>query len=82
MTKVISFLGTNYMYLPEPDENGQQNSKGFKTAYYRRLLSELKRQPLSQHAFLRMLLKRALSTGAASALPVTNHAAQDPVRPS
>ncbi|MGB7848760.1 MAG: hypothetical protein WBL63_24325 [Candidatus Acidiferrum sp.] len=82
MTKVISFLGTAYLHLPEPENIGDLNSRVLKIAYYRRLLSELRLRPRYQRVFLRMLLKRALATDTTTDFPVTNHAVQDPVSPS
>jgi hypothetical protein len=52
---------------------------GFRTADYRRMLSEMGMRPPSQRAFLKKLLKRAAITGAALEFPVTTHVAHNPV---
>jgi hypothetical protein len=52
---------------------------GFRTAYYRRMLSEMRMRPPSQRLFLKRLSKRAAITGAALEFPVTTHVSLNPV---
>jgi len=82
MTKVIVISGTDCLSLPEQEKNKKRNFQGLSTADFRRLLCELRLRPPSQRAFLRKLLRRALTTGALTDFPVTNHAVRDPVSPS
>lgn len=52
---------------------------GFRTADYRRRLSDMRMRPPSQQTFLKKLLKRAAITGAVLEFPATTHASLNPV---
>lgn len=65
-----------------PERGGLQartKHAGFRTADYRRMLTEMRMRPPSQRAFLKKLLKRAVLTGSAHEFPVTTHAVVIPV---
>jgi hypothetical protein len=51
---------------------------GFRTADYRRMLSEIRMRPPSQRTFLKKLLKRAAITSAVLEFPATTHASLNP----
>jgi hypothetical protein len=82
MSKVMTTFGEAPLALPVQYKNRKHNPCGWTTSDYRRLLSELRLRPLSQRAFLRKLLNRALANGAHTEFPVTNRVVPDPVSPS
>jgi hypothetical protein len=82
MSKVAIFLSAGQLALPAQSKHGKRNTHGLTTGDYRRLLSQLSQRPSSQRAFLRKLLRRALSTGAPARFPVTSRDVHNPVNPS
>jgi hypothetical protein len=81
MAKLIAFCGTDCLSLPEQEKNKKRNPQGLTTADFRRLLSEMRRRPPSERAFLRKLLKRAIASGDPVNFPVTDHVVGNPISP-
>jgi hypothetical protein len=74
MSKLISITHASRF---APDRSGlptRINRTAFRTADYRKMLSEMRMRPPSQRAFLKKLLKRAALAGVSYEFPVTNHA--------
>jgi hypothetical protein len=82
MSKLYASFGTDCLSLPATDGSGKRNAQGLSTGDLRRLLCELKLRPPSQRIFLRMLLRRALTTGALTQFLVPNRVVHDPASPS
>ena len=75
MSKPISVTDAIRFALDRSGLPGRGKRPTFRTADYRKMLSGITTRPLSQHAFLKKLLKRAAMTGAPTKFPVVNHAA-------
>ena len=74
MSNLIPNTDASRSHRPGTGLQAPPKHSGLRTADYRRLLSDMRMRPLSQHAFLKRLLKRAVLTGQGHEFPVTNHA--------
>ena len=79
MSKLIPITDASRFCPDRRGLPGRTKRPGFRTADYRRMLTEMRLRPLSQRTFLKKLLKRAALTGAAHEFPVALHAVRDPV---
>lgn len=79
MSKLISTTDASRFHPAGSGLECHAKRAGFRTATFRKMLSEMRMRPPSQRAFLKKLLKRAALTGAINEFPVPNHVVLDPV---
>jgi hypothetical protein len=79
MSKLISITDASRFHPAGSGFEAPAKRAGFRTAAYRKMLSEMRMRPPSQRAFLKKLLQRAALTAAINEFPVPNHAVLNPV---
>lgn len=79
MSKLIPITDAGRLYPERGGLPARTKRAAYRTADYRRMLTEMRRRPPSQRAFLKKLLKRAVLTGTAIEFPVVHHAVLSPV---
>jgi hypothetical protein len=82
MSNAVDMDEMDCFSLPAADISKKRNAQGLSNDDFRRILSDLRHRPPSQHVFLRRLLRRALAREAATKFPVVNRVVPDPVSPS